>query len=60
MTNYVFHYSPWDWGHVGIKSGTKHVINLNLEDFIQKNDIYANRFEDVFFGMKMCVLWTRI
>ena len=56
MTNYVFHYSPWDWGNVGIKSGTKHVINLKLADFIQENDIYANRFEHLLWHENVCFM----
>ena len=28
--------SPWDWGQIDIKLGTKHVIYQKLTEFLQK------------------------
>ena len=43
--------SPWDWGHIGIKLGTKQVIYQTVVNFMKKKDIYVNRLQIVIFGM---------
>ena len=47
-------------GQCWYQIGNKTCYKLKVSRFYPKNDIYANRFEDVFFGMKMCVLWARM
>ena len=27
-------YTPWDWGHIGVRLGTKHVIYQKLKSFM--------------------------
>ena len=43
--------SPWDWDHIGIELGAKHIIHKKLANFMQKKDIYINRLESVIIVM---------
>ena len=43
---------PWDWGQIGMKLGTKHVIYQKLVKCMQKMDIYVNRLESVTLACK--------
>ena len=43
--------SPWGWGHIGIKLATIRAIYQKFANFMQKKDIYVNRFASVIFAM---------
>lgn len=47
----TINFSQWDWGQIGIKLETKHVIYQKLENFINKNCVYFDRLENDIFGM---------
>ena len=41
----------WDWDQIGIKLGTKQVINQNLANLIKKTDANVYRLEKFIFGI---------
>ena len=47
----------WDWGQIGTKLRTKHVIYRKLEKFIWKKDVYVNRLESVSSLAYKCIFY---